>query len=87
MKVIGLIRGNEGFYSAIYIHLTPRDPCIYFVKNKGFHNINGPSLICDDYKSWYYKDVHYGDDDDFTIKSWKQKVKELKYLESLKIFI
>ena len=87
MKVIGLTRGDENFCCAIYIHLVPNDPCIYFVKNRMFHNINGPALICADFKAWYYKDEFYGQDDDFTISSWKKKVKELNRKEKLKIFI
>lgn len=37
--------------------------------------------------SFYYKGKCYGNNYDFTVESWKQKVKELKRKEQLKIFL
>jgi hypothetical protein len=52
------------------------------------HREDGPSHNYDDgVKNWYFKDKCYGSDNDFTIESWKEKVKELKRQEELKIFI
>ena len=36
---------------------------------------------------WYYKNKYYGQNDDFTVESWKEKVENLKREEELKIFI
>lgn len=61
---------------------------ISFYKNKKLHNEYGFAIVYKNvFGDWYYKGDYYGGDNNFTIKSWKQKVKELKYLESLKIFI
>ena len=94
MKVIGLklndffIKKNKNIiYNAILFYLHQKDHFIFFMKNNIYHNINGPSSISDGYKVWYYKGVRHGINNDFTIKSWKQKVKQIKREEKLKIFI
>jgi hypothetical protein len=52
------------------------------------HREDGPAVeFVNGNKHWYYKNKYYGANDDFTIKSWKKKVKELKREEKLKIFI
>ena len=35
---------------------------------------------------WYYKSKCHGANDEFTEETWKEKLEELKYLESLEIF-
>lgn len=35
---------------------------------------------------WCYKGIAYGANEDFTIKTWKKKFKELKQQDKLKIF-
>jgi hypothetical protein len=66
------------------------DRDIVFYKNGKYHRENGPAINAYNTNgafSWYYKGVFWGSDDDFTIKSWKKKVKELKRKERLNIFI
>ena len=68
----------------------------YFICGK-YSRINKPAII---YKktactvrrdatnySWFYKGEYYGGDNDFTNKSWRKKVKELKRKEILSVFI
>jgi hypothetical protein len=51
------------------------------------HREDGPSSeYVNGNKHWYYKCKNYGYNNEFTKKSWIEKVTELKYLESLKIF-
>ena len=64
---------------------------LYYYKDGEFHNEDGPAVIVLDnpiyngYKDYFYKGRHYGRNN-FTIKTWKEKVEEIKYLESLEIF-
>ena len=52
------------------------------------HREDGPAAQFADGKIiWYYKDEVYGYNNEFTVKSWKEKVENLKREESLKIFI
>ena len=75
-------RHNENGPSVIYKSGTE-----FWYINGLEHREDGPSTeYCDGSKSWYYKGTIYGHNDDFNIESWKEKVKELKYLESLEIF-
>lgn len=90
MKIIKA-KENDGFYNAfikkaVVIIDDKEKYCIFFIKNNGYHNKNGPSLIYETYSLWYYKDRPYGSNNSFTIKTWKKKVKELKRQEQLKIF-
>jgi hypothetical protein len=60
---------------------------IHFL-NRKYHKEDGPA-----YEEqtgsiyWYYKGEEYGENNDFTIESWKEKVECLKREEELKIFI
>lgn len=63
------------------------DNSIRHYKNGNLHREDGPAYEFVNSKSWWYKDKCYGVDNDFTIKSWKQKVKKIKREEELKIFI
>lgn len=61
---------------------------IYHMKDGGNHNENGPAIeYANGSKAWFYKCECYGLGNSFTIKTWKQKVEELKREEGLKIFI
>lgn len=52
------------------------------------HRECGPAIIWQDgRKYWWFKENCYGIDNDFNIETWKEKVKELKREEKLKIFI
>jgi hypothetical protein len=90
MKVIHF---NQPLYTDMFYHNfkgviidMSRDIC--FFKNGRLHNENGPSVIY--YKitsyDWFFKGNFYGADDNFTNKSWKRKIKELKRQERLTIF-
>lgn len=60
---------------------------IVHCKNGKYHREDGPAIEYENnHKSWYYKDMLYGYDENFTIETWIEKVKEIKYLESLQIF-
>ena len=51
------------------------------------HRENGPAKkYANGGKGWYYKGKYYGKDNDFTVKTWKEKVKYLKREEELEIF-
>ena len=64
---------------------------LYHYKDGEFHNEIGPAvitqddIICEGYKDYFYKGRHYGRNN-FTNETWIEKVKEIKYLESLEIF-
>lgn len=75
-------RHNE---SGPAICLQDETKCWYI--NDICHREDGPSIeYVDGSKAWFYKSVNYGIDDDFTIETWKEKVKQLKREEELKIF-
>ena len=83
--------GNNFHYNFTGV-IIDSDSDFCFYKNGKVHNENSwAQLICNpeevSYSYYFYKDECYGVNDDFTNKSWKKKVKELKYLEELKIFI
>ena len=51
------------------------------------HREDGPAVeYANGECSWFYKGKYYGFNDEFTNETCKEKVKELKYLESLNIF-
>jgi hypothetical protein len=53
-----------------------------------FHREDGPACEYENgNKQWWYKDKNYGINNDFTNKTWIEKVEELKREEELKIFI
>ena len=57
-------------------------------KNGCLHREDGPAIKHENGgKSWFYKSKNYGSDNAFTNKTWKEKVKELKREDELKIFI
>jgi len=59
---------------------------IVYLKNGLSHREDGPAIIYKDgYTVYCYNGLSYGYNS-FTNESWKEKVKELKYLESLEIF-
>ena len=70
-----------------YCKVIIANDSIRYIKNGCYHRIGGPAI---EYpygsKSWYYKDKLYGLDDDFTNKTWKEKIIELKREEELEIF-
>ena len=75
MKIIK-VKENDSYFNC-YIKkavVILDDGTIAFVKSNSCHNINGPSFIYDNYRLWHYKDKYYGENDDFTNKSWKKKV-------------
>jgi hypothetical protein len=60
----------------------------HWLVNGLFHREDGPAIeFVNGRKSWYYKDKCYGNDNTFTVESWKEKVKQLKREEELKVFI
>lgn len=78
------VRHNENGPADYYIDSKIKN---WYV-NGLWHREDGPAFEGKDGKRyWCYKDKRYGDDDDFTIETWKEKVKELKSAEKLKIFI
>ena len=59
----------------------------YWFINGKRHREDGAAIIYKSgYKEFWYKNKCYGTNNSFNIKTWKKKVKELKYLESLEIF-
>lgn len=64
------------------------DLSINYFEKGNLHREDGPALeYADGFINWFYKGELYGYNNDFTIESWKEKVKELKRAEELKIFI
>lgn len=61
---------------------------IVFLKCGKRHRKDGPAIIYHDhfFIRWCYNGVFYGFDNEFINKTWKQKVKQLKLEEKLKIF-
>ena len=52
-----------------------------------YHREDGPAVeYANGVKQWRYKDEFYGENNYFTIESWKEKVEELKHEEELEIF-
>lgn len=89
MKVISYYNNNFDFHYIFTGIIIDSDCDIIFYKNGNFHNENGPSNIYYNTNGdflWYYKGAFLGSDYDFTIKSWKKKIKELKREERLGIF-
>ena len=65
-----------------------RNNCVFHFKNGKLHNEDGPATIyVSGDKDWFYKKILYGINNQFTIKTWKKKVKHLKRQEKLSIFI
>lgn len=57
-------------------------------QNGELHRDDGPAIEEEDsYIQWFYKGYYYGYNNNFTNKTWKRKVKELKREEEFKIFI
>lgn len=55
--------------------------------NNLLHREDGPAIeYSSGAKEWHYKDKCCGENNDFTIEAWKEKVQELKREEELKIF-
>lgn len=51
------------------------------------HREDGPAAEYSNVqKDWYYKNKRYGVNFQFTVKSWKEKVEQLKREEELEIF-
>ena len=77
-------RGNKWYYANKVLH---RDggPAIEYVsgykawyKNGKRHREDGPAVeYAEGSKFWYLNDKIYGENNDFTIKSWKAVVKTL----------
>lgn len=79
MKVIKLLNNNVHIYrSAIILDLE----YICFFKNGLSHRKDGPAYINFHRKYnklwWYYNGEEYGRDNEFNVKTWKEKVQELK---------
>lgn len=86
MKVIKL-KEYMGLFFGTAIVLTTS--FVYFFKKNISHNKYGPATIYrhSNYAMWWcYKGISYGANEDFTIKTWKKKFKELKQQDKLKIF-
>jgi len=87
MKVISIKKFYADFKSYTGIVINNYDFFIFY-KNGFFHCKNGPATeYLNGSKGWYYKGRFYGYDNDFTIKSWKEKIKQLKHEKKLKIFL
>ena len=86
MKIIKLKKVVEPWNRFKSIIIIFVDCEIYILKDGNYHNEIGPAIICKGIKRFFYKGYFYGHND-FTIKSWKRKVKELKRQERLEIFI
>ena len=95
MKVIPILRYKQvtKLTNAIIIYCYSLDKpisitSIHFYKNGIYHREDGMAFInlYVNEKDWYYKGEHYGNNNDFTNKTWKKKVKQLKREEELKIF-
>ena len=64
------------------------DLSICYFKDGNLHREDGPAIeYADGFKNWFYKGECIESENDFTIQSWKEKVKELKRKERLNIFI
>lgn len=69
------------------------DGTIRFYKAGSIHKNNGPAHIRTIVnnnnfdKLWVYNGGVYGYEDDFTIKTWKIKIKQIKQIEKFKIFL
>ena len=95
MKVIPILRYKQvtKLMNAIIIHCyscdEPHITSIHFYKNGKYHREDGVARInlYINEKLWYYKGEYYGVTNDFTNKTWKKKVKQLKREEKFKIFI
>lgn len=91
MKVIKL-KYVSGYYTLYNFHpditIIIIDGCndIVYYNNSEYHNENGPAIIHCGYNSWayYYKCKYYGDDYEFTKKSWKNKIKREEKLKMFK---
>ena len=89
-----ILKNNEiRYYKDGLLHNTIGPAIINIVQDENYyingklHRENGPAIDCKSgYKEWFYKNRYYGKNNSFTNKTWKKKVKELKYLESLEIF-
>ena len=94
MKVIKIRRfsfdNNTHLKNANHIVIAS-GTAIIFYRNGKIHNENFYAKnYMDGGKAWYYKGKYYfGSNFDiaFTNKTWKQKVKEFKREEELKIFL
>jgi hypothetical protein len=86
MKVISLSLIRNKNFTGIIIENYCGDICFY--KNGKIHNENGPAIFYKgNIKAWCYDGWQYGFDNEFTNKTWKEKVEYLKREEELKIFI
>ena len=69
------------------------DGTIRFYKAGSIHKNNGPAYIRTIVnnnnfdKLWVYNGGVYGYKDDFTIKTWKRRIKQIKQIEKFKIFL
>lgn len=80
--------GNIKNKNSTGIFISGAYKTIRFYKDGQLHREDGPAAIyhtCS-YKDWFYKDKYYGENNQFTTKSWKRKVKKIKHLENLNIF-
>ena len=63
------------------------DNRIVFLKNGKRHRKYGPAIIFYSLLiRWCYNGLFYGCDNDFTNETWKEKVKQLKRQDKLKVF-
>lgn len=78
---------NLCFHHKNYPFFTCQTFSYYSKNNGGLHNEKGPAFVFKNGdKDWYYNGQKYGINNDFTNKTWKKKVQELKREESFKIF-
>jgi hypothetical protein len=66
-------KGFTGMYKSLH------DYAINFVQDGVFHNEFGPAVIYPDgWLGYYYNNSYCGNENDFTIKTWKKFVHRLK---------
>ena len=97
MKVIKTKQRTPNIFINNAVLITARQYLITFCffKNNKIHNSKFYAVIGIDLPNhqptvvyaYYYKNDFYGNDNNFTNKSWKKKVKQLKQEEKLKVFI
>ena len=97
-KFTGIIIANNqtiiSFFKDGYLHRKNApayyslNECVEWYENGKCHREDGPATEHEGGgKGWWFKYEFWGKNDAFTVESWKEKVKELKRKEKLKIFL
>lgn len=88
MKVVKVKYTRQDFYKIVNNLILIRNTAIYYFINGERHCETGRSIISmSGDGEFFYKGIFYGDDNNFTNKSWKKFVKKQKRQEKLEIFI